>query len=216
MLPKLAPITPDLKALHENGKRLETQVRGLLEHRAFVQAARVFDEQWESTVLPHLPLRVAFVLTRLDRRGVRRFLDLCQEDTSAGAPALELRSSVDPRRPHATAVMIAGEDEVIGFLSADGEGILERAGDHADLYTVKPLVISGIESGQLSFEMELVRPDLKQCTACSGLHAGEADKCDECIEAKRRKKPKAEPEAERPAVPLAGAFRSLSHAEKDR
>lgn len=214
MPPKPTIPTEDLNALHENGKRLESQVRSLLQQRAFGQAAKVFDNEWEHTVLANLPLRVSFVLTRLDRRGVRRFLDLCQAEDRDGAPKLTLRVGVDPRRPESTGVLIDGEEEILGFLSAEAEGVLERAAHYASEYAVKPLAITGIEAGQLSFEMELARPDLKQCTACGQLHSGPKEKCEPCREEKRRKKRGAEPVEEQAAVPLARTFRDLSRAEQ--
>lgn len=188
---------------HDKAVQLETTVRGLLDVSRVRDAHRVFDEEWQRTILPHLPLRVPFVLDRVDRHGIAVMID---RDVM---PALELRSGVDRRQPQAVAVMISDADEAIGFLPDDALTVLERAGDDADLYGVKLLSGRVDESGTMIFDMELWRADLRQCEACEELHAGDKPKCENCLKGKKRKKRGAEAHNELPAVPLQRTFREI-------
>lgn len=209
MPPKPAPPIDNMMTRHERGVKLETTVRGLLHHRALKQAHRIFDQEWERTILPHLPLRHPFELTRLDKRGIAMMIERSEGDKPL---ALELRQGIDPRAKNATAVVVsAGKKmEVIGFLSKDAEGVLSQAGEYADLYEPKPLQITGVLSGKLVFQMELVRPDLRQCSACDALHTADEINCEDCRKRRRRKTKSLEETAEQASVPLQSAFRHLS------
>jgi hypothetical protein len=206
MPPKPSAPATDLNANHERGVALETKVRGLLHHEQVGAATRVFHEAWEDTVL-NLPLRQTFELSRLDSRGMRKLLNLTAEGATA---QFEIRRGIDPRKPAAGAVMIVGYDEAIGFLSVGAEDLLHRAGEFAELYELRALAVEGLSGDEPSVVMELVRPELRLCEFCGELHAGEAQKCDTCRSRRKRKRKEGmEDQAEKPPVPLAGAFREL-------
>jgi hypothetical protein len=209
MPPKPATPPEDMQTRHEHGVRLETTVRGLLHHRAVRRAHRIFDQEWELTVLPQLPLRHPFEIERLDNQGMRMLLE---RDAANEAVSLHLKRGVDRRMPAAVAVVASSEskEEAIGFLSAEAQAVLERAGDYAELYSVKPLQLTGIGTGNLQFQMELVRPDLRQCSSCGALHADEHVNCEECRKKRRRKQKTLEETAEVAPVAMQSAFRALS------
>jgi len=202
-----------MKTRHEAGVRIETAVRGLLHHGALRQAEHVFDQGWKSALLPHLPLRHPFMLAHIDHHGVTRMLDALKERD--GAIELRLLPGVDRRQPKQVGVGLAGEDHLIGFLPADARELLDGAGEYADLYEPKILAMRGLESGDVKFEMELIRPDLRQCSSCTTLHVGEHENCDECRSKRRRKTKTLDETAERPAVPVATAFSHLAAAQHD-
>lgn len=210
MPPKPLPPTDDMMSRDERGKRLETTIRGLIHHRAIKEAHQAFDHEWKRTILPHLPLRHPFKLTRLDKRGLIKLIEAREADQTL---LFDLRQGVDPRNPTAVAVVFEtnGVVEVVGFLGADEEKMLQRAGQYAKLYTPTPLQITGFPNGKLGFQMELVRPDLRQCSACDKLHTEDQINCEECRKKRRRKNKKSlEETAEQAPIPFQGAFRHLS------
>lgn len=211
MPPKPAPPSQDMKDRHEKGVKLETTVDGLLQHGALGQAQRVFDKDWTDTLLHSLPLRHAFLLDRPERAGVTRLLDLAEE----GEPIeLVLMRGVDRRRKKQIAVGISGEDIVVGWLPQEVLDILEEAGDFAEIYEPKILAARGLQTGKIQFEMEIARPDLRQCSACNRIHMGEHENCDDCRSKRRRKKRKLEETAEPPPVPVAQAFHNIAEAHQ--
>lgn len=207
--PKPALPNEELTVLHQRGVQLETKVRGLLHHGAVQQAQRAFDQDWRRSLLPHLPLRYPFVLERLDRRGVSRLLEVLQKEDSF---SLQLIYKVDPHHPDAVGVGLKGEDHLFGFLPSEALEVIDEAGEHADLYEPKILAVRGIQSGNMSFEMELARPDLRQCSACGILHTGDKENCEECRSKRRRKKKSLEETQEAPPVPVSSAFNHLARA----
>lgn len=194
---------------HETAKQMDTRVRGLVHHGAIGQATRELESNWSRSLLPHLPLRHPFVLERINSQGVARMLEVLKN-----APAVELRllPGVDPRHPSMIGVGLAGEDNVIGFLSDDAADILDEAGEYSSLYEPKLLALR-TDRGQKSVECELARPDLRQCSACSELHTGEHENCDECRGKRRRKKKTLAETAEQAPVPVSSAFETLSVAQ---
>ena len=213
MPPKPAPLSQDMQDRHEKGVKLETTVDGLLHHGALNQAQRVFDRDWAETLLASLPLRQSFVLDRPDRTGVARLFDMAE----AGEPVdVVLLRGVDRRRKRQIALGIDGEDVVVGWLPEDILLMLEDTGDFAELYVPKLLAARGLQTGKIEFEVELARPDLRQCSACNNLHVGEHENCEACRAKRRRKKRKLEETAEAPPVPVSQAFHSISEAHHSK
>lgn len=213
MPPKPAKPSEDMKERHDKALKLEATVDGLLHHGALGQAQRVFDQDWADTILHSLPLRSAFLLDRPDRAGVSKLLDLAEE----GKPVeLILMRGVDRRRKRQIAVGISGDDVVVGWLPEEMLEMLQGAGEFAELYEPKILAARGIQSGKIQFEMELARPDLRQCSACNRIHVGEHENCEDCRAKRRRKKRKLEETAETPPVPVAKAFHEISEARQTK
>lgn len=207
MPPKPAPPVEDMQTRHQRGVELETKVRGLLHHREIKQAHDVFNQEWQHTLLADLPLRQSFKLERLDRRGLAKMIERSED----GKPIrLVLRKNIDPRSPKSLAVVLTGVNEVVGFLPADVQEWLAKAGEYARFYEVKPLTVSGLEAGRPELLMELVRPDLRQCSACGKLHTEDKENCKECRQKRRRKTKTLEETIEHAPVPLNNAFKHLS------
>ena len=209
MPPKPATPSEDMESRHSAGVKLETTVNGLLQHGALGQAQRVFDRDWESTLIASLPLRHSFLLERPDRAGVSSLLDLAEAGESV---ELCLLKGVDRRKKKQIAVGIQGSDTVVGWLPEDCLNLLQEAGDYADIYQPAILAARGLQSGNIQFEMEITRPDLRQCSACQVLHTGEHENCEDCRALRRRKKRKLEETVETPAVPVAQAFNDIAEA----
>lgn len=209
MPPKPAPPSKDMKDRHDKAVKLETTVDGLLQHGALTQAQRVFDRDWAETMLASLPLRQSFILDRPDRAGVARLLDLAE---SGEELEVKLMYGVDRRRKRQIALGIEGQDVVVGWLPEEILEMLSETGDFAELYTPKILAARGLQSGKIEFEVELARPDLRQCSACNNLHVGEHENCDDCRSKRRRKKRKLEETAETPPVPVSQAFHNIAEA----
>jgi hypothetical protein len=137
---------------------------------------------------------------------------LIDQDSSQETVSLRMKVGIDPHHPDQIAVVVStgSATEVVGFLSADAITVLRRAGEHKRLYEVKPLQLKGIESGKFEFQMELVRPDLRQCSSCGSLHTAEHVNCEECRKKRRRKNKTLEETAEQAPVPMQSAFLHLS------
>jgi len=213
MPPKTPPVNQELKELHENAVKMETNVNGLLHHGAIQQAQRVFDRDWQDAMLADLPLRHSFLLDQPDREGIHKLIDLVEDSKEF---ELVLLRGLDRRRKNAIAIGLVGHDAIIGWLPEDVLTLLHDTGEYAEIYEPKILAIRGIQSGKIEFEMEIVRPDFHQCPACEQIHAGEQDKCEECLSTKRRKKPKREATPEAPAVPVAQAFHNIAEANHNQ
>ena len=213
MPPKPAPLSEDMKDRHQQAVKLETTVAGLLQHGAVGQARRIFDRDWSETLLHSLPLRQAFLLDRPDRNGISKLLDLAEE----GQPInLTLMHGVDRRSKRQIAVGIDGQDMTVGWLPEEILQILQEAGQFAEIYEPKILAVSGLQSGQMQFEMQLSRPDLRQCSACNQIHTGQHENCEECRSKRRRKKRKLEETIEAPPVPVNQAFHNLAEAHQTK
>lgn len=203
MPPKALPPTEDFEARHERAVKLETTVQGLLHHRMVRQAHRVFDQEWEQVILPHLPLRYSFVLARLDRSGLTRLVEQADGETS---PELTMYQGLDPRNPEQIGVLVDGK--ALGFLDKEAQGILERAGEHADLYYLKVIHLN--LAGKPELQVDLVRPDLHTCSACGALHSEDKPKCADCRKKNKRKARGLEHTTEIAPVPLVRAFTKLT------
>ncbi len=209
-MPPKPPPAEDFVSRHEAAVKLETAVDGMLHHAETGLAHDMLASEWERTILPHLPLRYPFALIRIDRRGISRVIELAQDGVEV---RFSLHPGLDPHSPEATAVTVpgaAGEPELVGFLDRGSERVLAEAGEHRSLYGVKSLdTIQGVQSGRIRFEMELVRPDLHQCSACGRLHAGRTENCDDCRSKRKRKTKTLEQTQERAPVPLSRAVGRL-------
>ena len=109
------------------------------------------------------------------------------------------------------AILCGPKSELVGFLPEETDDILDQAGSYAELYALRHLKISGMSAGKTTkLQLELVRPDLRQCSACGVLHPGAFENCSECRSRRRRKRMPLEETAERPPVPLHGAIRAVA------
>ena len=209
MPPKPATPSQDMKDRHEKAVKMEATVDGLLHHGALSQAQRVFDKNWAETILASLPLRQAFLLERPDRAGFSRLLDLAEKGEKFD---LVLMRGVDRRRKKQIAVGIEGEGLVVGWLPEEMLEMLSDAGDYSGLYQPGILAARGLQTGTMQFEMELIRPDLRQCSHCNNLHVGQHENCKECRQKRRPKKRSLEETVEAPAVPVSQAFHNIAEA----
>lgn len=191
---------------------LDSSVHSLLHARAHAQAQDLFERTWQQTTLPHLPLRYAFRLERLDSDGVGKMVARAR---NGGNVLMHLESGLDPRDKDAIAVVLTDGRLVVGFLAEDAREVLSRAAEYASLYLPKPLSIDGLSTGQPVMYMELVRPDVRQCSACGTLHTGDKENCDDCRSKRRRKKMTLEETQERPSIALNAAFRRISVYRED-
>jgi hypothetical protein len=210
--PKLATPTDDMVTRHEHAVRLQTKVHGLVHQGNVPGAIRVFDQGWQSTMLHNLPARYPFLLDKVDRRGVRQLITLAKDGIDA-PPELRALPGVDPINPERVGVGIQGEDNVLGFLPDDALELLDGAGDLADIYDLRLLAVRPTDKGSHNVEVELVRPDLRQCSACTDLHTGEHENCDSCRSRRRRKNRTLEETAEVPSVPTLQAFEDIREAK---
>lgn len=207
LAPGLNPLTR-----HNAAVASEARVHGLLHHRAYEQAQRAIEQGFQHATLAHLPLRVGFTLLRLNADGIARMIARGEQ----GQPIVySLLSGIDPRHPEAVAVGVAETQIVLGFLSPEALGVLSRAGEYAHLYEPRFLALVGVDGAGPRLQMELVRPDLRQCSACEKLHTGEHENCHQCRGKRRRKSLSLEETRERAPVPLNNALRHLISCQEN-
>lgn len=209
MAQKPTPPPQNLRDQYNNAVKLETTVNGLLHHGQTKKALEAFENNWETTTLSNLPLRHPFRLQRVDTIGLRL---LVSQDNESKKVSFSLKAGLDKQNPKEIAVLVETEEqiEVVGFLGKETQEMLARAGEGKEFYEVKPLQLSGLQSGDLKFDMELVRPDLRQCSACNKLHLGDQINCEECRKKRRRKQAELHETLEQSSVPMQAALRKLS------
>ena len=208
MPPKPTPPSDEMNTRHQRAVRLESHVRALVDEQQVSAAHHALASEWPSTILEKLPLRLPFEVEALDPRGVQALIAFKEEEAD---PQLRLADGFDPHHPDRVAILCGPKSELVGFLPEETDDILDQAGSYAELYALRHLKISGMSAGKTTkLQLELVRPDLRQCSACGVLHPGAFENCSECRSRRRRKRMPLEETAERPPVPLHGAIRAVA------
>lgn len=193
---------------HRRAVKLETQVRALVDEEQVFLAHQTLSEEWPATILERLPLRLTFEVEALDSDGLKELISLSEAEKD---PMLRLVDGFDPHNPDRVAVLCGKKSELLGFLPEEVDEILDQAGSYAELYELRALQVTGLNSRRKTrLQLELVRPDLRQCSACGALHPGAFENCADCRSRRRRKRRKLEETAERPPVPLQGAIRAVT------
>jgi len=164
----------------ERAAELAEEISGHVRDGAHDRAARAFRRGWRDAV-PELPLRFSVILVRADRELVAW---LHRQLVDHSEPEIALRrsdeSSVD--------VVIAATGQRLGSLPAQDARLLAELDAADDLYRPQVMEIRYDERGRFDhIAVELVRPQLRYCSACTKPHAGPYVNCDEC-RAKRRRK----------------------------
>jgi hypothetical protein len=207
------PPEPDFDDRHDQAVALETTVNGLLHHGEAAAAENAFADNWESTTLPHIPQRYAFVVQKVNMRSAQRLMNDVLEAGDADTATFSLHPGVDPRRPEQVGVVYDDAKLLLGFLPDGAREVLDRAGEHADLYAVEYLGLDRAADGRLALQLEFVRPALRQCAGCGALHAEGETRCAKCRSTAKRKRKREDEDAgtrERGSVPLARAFREIT------
>ena len=146
-------------------------------HTGRAQAA--FSRGWRDAV-PELPLRFSVILVRPDREVVAEVDKLVREGT-------EVKMQLE-RIDESLVQVVLADAQRVGNLPAEDARLLQDLGADADLYSPLVLEIRYNEKGRLDYiAVELVRPEVRYCSACSRQHSGPHVNCEEC-RAKRRPK----------------------------
>lgn len=193
--------------LFDDAASVVDQITDYLQQGKTAQAKSLLSKRWRDLV-PSLPLRFSVVLEKPGDKAVLAIARGMQHGQEP--PSLLLK----PRSKRHGGYYVASEDgKRLGDLPVRDAEFLRSLGDEAELYSPHLLEIRTREKGKLELiAIELVRPELHNCSSCDKRHSGEHANCDEC-RSKRRPVERPRPDSEAATVPFHEALDALQTAE---
>lgn len=164
----------------ERASELADEVSAYVREGKHGRATQAFQRGWRDAV-PELPLRFSVVLVRPDRELVaqihRRLVDKIE-------PKLCLQRTDE----FSVQVVLADDGQRLGSLPAQDARLLADLQAPDALYHPQVLEIRYDDQGRFHrIAVELVRPELRYCSACGNKHSGPHINCADCRSKRRRK-----------------------------